>query len=219
MTLNTLGIIHTSATLVPTFAALCQELLPTVRVFNIADDSLIQDVIAYHRLTACVSRRVIGHVAAAEAAGADLVLVTCSSIGPAVEIAAQVVDIPVVRVDLAMADAAVRAGKRIGVAATLPTTLQPTADLIRRRAQHAGVEVVLEERLCEGAFDALMSGDAAKHDQMVLSALQSLSTNVDVVVLAQASMARVASEISDIGGAAPILTSPKLAITALSSEY
>ena len=37
--------IHTSATLVPVFAHLCKEKLPGVDVFNIADDSLIKDVI------------------------------------------------------------------------------------------------------------------------------------------------------------------------------
>ena len=118
-----LGLIHTSATLVPMFAKLCEEKLRDVEVFNIADDSLIKEVIAHGEITPSVSRRVVGHVAAAEAAGADFVLVTCSSIGPAVEVAAKMVDIPVLRVDQPMADRAVQLGPRIGVAATLPTTL------------------------------------------------------------------------------------------------
>jgi Asp/Glu/hydantoin racemase len=219
MNLKTLGLIHTSATLVPIFAELCKTSLPNVDVFNIADDSLIKEVIAHNRLTASVSRRVVGHVAAAEAAGADVVLVTCSSIGTAVELAGQVTDIPVIRVDQAMADAAVRAGKRIGVAATLPTTLQPTADLVRRRARLANVEVELVERLCEGAFDALMSGDSATHDQHVLEALEHLASEVDVLVLAQASMARVAGQMPDSGDRPPILSSPALAIKAIANEY
>ena len=40
-------------------------------------------------------------------------------------------------------------------AAGLPKlTLEPTADLIQRRAQRAGREVALTSRLCAGAFDA-----------------------------------------------------------------
>ena len=42
----TLGFIHTSATLVPVFAQLCKEKLPGVKVFNIADDSLVKGIIA-----------------------------------------------------------------------------------------------------------------------------------------------------------------------------
>lgn len=219
MRMKKLGLIHTSATLVPVFADLCQSHLPEVSVFHISDDSLIKEIIERNRLTPSVSRRVIGHVVAAEAAGADLVLVTCSSIGPAVEMAANVVDIPVVRVDQAMADQAVRSGGRIGVVATLPTTLQPTADLIRRRAALADASVQLSERLCEGAFDALMSGDAAKHDQLVLSALEELAGESEVIVLAQASMARVASQMEASVGAPPILASPTLAIEHLAAVY
>ncbi|MFO0810674.1 MAG: aspartate/glutamate racemase family protein [Gemmataceae bacterium] len=207
-----LGLIHTSATLVPVFAALCRERLPSVEVFNIADDSLIKDVIARGELTAKTARRVAGHVASAEEAGAEFILVTCSSIGAAVEAAAPLTGIPVLRVDQPMADEAVRVGRRIGVIATLPTTLAPTADLIRRRAALAGKDVALMPRLCEGAFDALMGGDAATHDAMVAAALTELAAQSDVIVLAQASMARVAEGLPERDRRVPVLTSPPLAI-------
>ena len=79
---------HTSATLVPVFQTLCSAKLPGVEVFNIADDSLIKDVIARGKLTPKTARRVVEHIASAEAAGADFILVTCSSVGAAVEAAA-----------------------------------------------------------------------------------------------------------------------------------
>jgi len=209
---KTLGLIHTSATLVPVFAQLCQAHLPGVNTFNIADDSLIKDVIACGELTTKTARRVADHIASAESAGADFILVTCSSIGAAVEAAAPLTGVPVLRVDQPMADKAVQTGKKIGVIATLPTTLAPTADLIRRRAAVAGAQIELTSRLCEGAFDALMSGDAAKHDAMVSSALKALSAQVDVIVLAQASMARVVDTLAEADRRVPILASPPLAI-------
>lgn len=213
-----LGLIHTSATLVPVFAELCQAKLPGVATFNIADDSLIKEVIEKQELTRSVSRRVGGHVQAAQEAGADCILVTCSSIGPAVEAAAALADVPVVRVDLAMADKAVRMGAKIGVAATLPTTLAPTADLIRRRAEAAGKPVEIVARLCEGAFEALMSGDSATHDAVVGDALRQLAAEVDVVVLAQASMARVADQLDPSEVTTPVLSSPALAIESLAEQ-
>ena len=67
-------------------------------------------------------------------------------------------------------------------------------------------------KLCEGAFDALMCGDAAKHDSMVAAALKELSSQVDVIVLAQASMARVVDTLDEADKKVPILSSPAIAI-------
>lgn len=212
-----LGLLHTSATLVPVFQQLCSAKLPGVDTFNIADDSLIKDVIARGQLTPLTARRVLGHLASAEQAGADHILVTCSSIGPAVDAAAPLLGVPVLRVDLPMADRAVATGRRVGVIATLPTTLGPTADLIRRRARDAGRDVELVSRLCEGAFDALMGGDPARHDALVGQALAELAAAVDVIVLAQASMARVVDTLSSEVRRTPILASPPLAIEHLAS--
>src|SRR5690349_23335827 len=214
---KTLGLIHTSATLVPVFAQLCKEKLPGVDVFNIADDSLIKDVIRRGELTPPTAQRVAVHIASAEAAGADYILVTCSSIGRAVEAAAGQAQVPVLRVDQPMADRAVQTGNKIGVIATLPTTLEPTADLIQRRAAKAGKQVSLTSRLCEGAFDALMSGDGAKHDAMVAAALKELSQQVEVIVLAQASMARVVEGLAAADKRVPILASPGLAVDYLAT--
>jgi Asp/Glu/hydantoin racemase len=214
---KTVGLIHTSATLVPVFQQLCIEFLPGVATFNIVDDSLIKDVIARGDLVASTARRVVDHVGSAERAGADFILVTCSSIGAAVETAATLSKVPVLRVDQPMADLAVRTGKRIGVIATLPTTLLPTSDLVKRRAAAAGKEIELTARLCQGAFEALMSGRPAEHDEMVAAALKELSGQVDVILLAQASMARVVDTLDENEKRVPILASPPHAIKHLAS--
>ena len=212
-----LGLVHTSATLVPVFAALCKEKLPNVEVFNIADDSLVRGIREAGSLTATIARRVANYLESAELAGADYIMVTCSSIGPAVEAGARLMGVPVLRVDQPMADQAVATGKRIGVIATLSTTLEPTADLISRRAAIAGKKIELTSKLCEGAFEALMSGDAATHDAKVAAALKELSQQVDVIVLAQASMARVVENLSAEDKRVPILASPGIAVDYLAT--
>jgi len=213
-----LGLIHTSATLVPVFAALCKEKLPGVEVFNIADDSLVRGIREAGSLTAQISRRVAGYLESAELAGADYIMVTCSSIGPAVEAGAKLIGVPVLRVDQPMADQAVRMGGRVGVIATLRTTLEPTADLISRRAAVAGKQVKIMAMLAEGAFEALMSGDGQAHDAMVAAALKELSKQVDVIVLAQASMARVVDSLAAEEKRVPILASPGIAVEYLAGE-
>ena len=216
---KTLGLVHTSASLFPVFQQLCQQFLPGVQVFNIVDDSLIKNVIACGELRPDTARRVVNHVMSAQEAGADQILVTCSSIGSAVETAAGLARVPVLRVDQPMADKAVAIGKRIGVIATLATTLQPTSDLVRRRAALAGKEIELHAKLCEGAFDALMQGNAAEHDSKVLAAMKELVMQVDVVLLAQASMARVVELLTEEEKVVPILASPPVAMEFLAASF
>ncbi len=212
-----LGLIHTSATLVPVFAQLCREKLPGVETFNIVDDSLVKNILEAGGITPAIALRVANYIKSAESSGAEQILVTCSSIGPAVEAGAKLVSVPTLRVDQPMADKAVATGKKIGVVATLSTTLEPTADLILRRATAAGKKIELTSKLCEGAFEALMSGDAATHDAKVAAALKELSQQVDVIVLAQASMARVVETLSAEDKRVPILASPGIAVDYLAT--
>src|SRR3954451_22720812 len=135
---KTLPLVHTGTFLAPVFTNLCKELMPDVKVFNIVDESLINNTIAANHLTPTTSRRLAQYLQSAEEAGADAILVTCSSVGPAVEAARPFVNVPVLRVDQPMADEAVGIGRRIGVIATLPTTLEPTVNLIKARAAAQG---------------------------------------------------------------------------------
>ena len=176
------------------------------------DESLIKDTIAHGHLRRVTMRRLLGMVDSAQQAGASAVLVTCSSIGPAVAVAQQLCDVPVLRIDEAMAEAAVQHGRRIGVMATLRTTLEPTLDLLRAKAAAAGREVELVASLCDGAFEAVLAGDTATHDRILTQALVEDMQGVDLIVLAQASMARVVKAMPPGTLATPVLSSPELAV-------
>ena len=191
--------------------------MPGVEVFNIVDDSLVKNIREAGGITPAISQRVADYLKSAESAGAEQILVTCSSIGPAVEAGAKLVSVPTLRVDQPMADKAVATGRKIGVVATLSTTLEPTADLILRRAAIAGKKIELTSKLVEGAFEALMAGDGTTHDAKVAAALKELSQQVDVIVLAQASMARVVETLSAEGKRVPILASPAIAVDFLAT--
>jgi Asp/Glu/hydantoin racemase len=205
-----LALIHTSPSLSPMFQELCATWLPEVAVFHMVDESLIRNTVDAGRLEKVTIRRVIAMVDSAGLAGADAVLVTCSSIGEAVTMAAKLFDFPVMRVDEAMAEKAVEAGRRVGVLATLRTTLEPTTELVRAKA--AGKNITIVDYLCEGAFDAVMAGDGAKHDEIVSAALLKLQSEVDVIVLAQASMARVLTTMTPGALSVPVLSSPELGV-------
>lgn len=207
-----LAFLHTVSSNAAVFKALAEELLPDVDVYHIVDESLLQNTIRAGQLQPATTRRLITLIGLAQESGADAVLVTCSSIGSAVELSRAAVDIPVFRVDEPMADEAIRLGQRIGVAATLRTTLDPTAALIRARAaqaQRSDVTVITE--LCEGAFEAVVAGNTQRHDELVAQGLERLAPQVDVIVLAQASMARAVDALppESLARRVPILTSPR----------
>src|SRR5690606_19547888 len=135
--------------------------------------------------------RLVTYARHAEQVGAQVILNACSSVGEVVAQMRASVAVPVVRIDDAMAEEAVARGDRIGVAATLPTTLAPTVALLRRKAEEAGSRASFDARVATGAFRLLAAGDRQGHDQALLELLGELAAVNDVVVLAQASMARV----------------------------
>jgi Asp/Glu/hydantoin racemase len=211
-----LALIHTVRWLVPVFGALTRELAPDVTTTNLVDEALLEEAVAAGEMPQATADRLERHVGAALEAGADAVLVTCSSMGGVVDDLRARHGWPVLRVDDAMVDVALAAGPRIGVVATLLSTLGPTADLVRRRARDAGrdeTQLQLLARLVDGAFAALKAGDVEVHDAAVRGALRELIPQVDVIVLAQASMARVAGTLeADEAGGTPILSSPRLGV-------
>lgn len=208
-----LGFIHTVPSLVGLFADLSKELLPgDVEVFHIADELLLKVVLAQGGLSPFIFRRVAEHVIAAEEGGASVIQLTCSSISPCADAARPLVSVPVLKIDEPMVDRALSIGDRIGIAATAPTTLKPTTELVYARAELQGKQVKVQSVLCEGAYKALFSGDPETHDRIVRQYLKDLMAHNDVVILAQASMARVAGTIPAEEQAAPILSSPRLAM-------
>ncbi len=205
--------LHTLPGLIPLFNDLCKELLPPdVEILHIADEMLARIVVAQGSLSPFIYRRTLEHIIAAAQAGATLVQATCSSISPCIEASKEFVEIPVLKIDEPMVRKAIQLGVRIGITATVRTTLGPTSELAQRIALECGKKIEVSPVLCEGAYDALMNGNLELHDQIVLLYLRELMTRVDVVLLAQASMARVAERLPFDEQVIPILTSPRLAV-------
>jgi hypothetical protein len=214
-----LAIIHTTTATVEPLRALADELLPGYRVINFVDDSILPQLAENGGDLSAVAGRVHQYMRFAAEAGADVILEACSSIGELVAPGRELVSVPVVRIDEAMADAAVARGgsqdeakpPRIGVAATLATPLEPTKRLLLERAALAGRSVTLVPALAGAAYQRLMAGDREGHDAALAEVLMELAPQVDCVVLAQASMARVLPQLPE-AQREKFLTSPRLAM-------
>ncbi len=207
-----LVLVHTVAPLVDTFNRLGAEILPGVQLVHIVDEPLLQLIRRRGLRLQADTARLRSHLQEALDLGADGVLVTCSTVSPYVDRLRVETDIPVGKIDEAMVAEAVRRGGRIGVVATNEATLEPTARLLSQQAELAGRPVQTELVLVEGAYDALLGGDAARHDRLVQEAIDQLAERAEVVVLAQASMARVLEGAAQGERGTPVLASPPLAL-------
>ena len=207
-----LVLVHTVAPLVSVFDKLGEELLPATQLVHILDEPLLQVIQGRGRLAAEDSARMAEHVAMAERAGASAVLITCSTVSPCVDEVAAESSIPVMKIDEAMIARAVAHGPLIAVIATAASTLEPTLQLLQAAAKSQGRDVEITLVLVESALSALLAGDGPAHDGLVKKAVLEHSRSADVVILAQASMARVLEAISAAERTVPILSSPHLAL-------
>lgn len=206
--MKTVVAIHTAMPMVEPTKELFARLLPEVRLINIVDDSLIQDVIKAGEVPPAVKKRMNQYYLSAIDAGAHVIFNTCSSVGDIALESKISLGIPLVKIDDLMARTAVMESSNIGVLATLPTTLDPTIRLLQHFASQYDRQIQISKGLAKGAFEAAIAGDRERHDHLILEAAEQLTDQVELFVLAQGSMARMEKEISKLTGK-KVLSSPE----------
>jgi Asp/Glu/hydantoin racemase len=206
-----LTILHTTLATTLFLPPLAAEILPGVTVRNIVDDTILPQMLQSGGDLVLVQERVVQYFHYAAQAGSDIILCACSSIGEIVPIAQKFINVPIMRIDEPMADEAVHRANKIGVAATLRTTLEPTTRLILRKAQEDEKEINIKSCLIEEAYQRLIAGDPQGHDRLLVDHLEKFSAETDLIVLAQASMARVLPQLP-LQVAERVLTSPRMGL-------
>lgn len=211
---RSIAIIQTSAVSSTELKALCREIIPEVTVYQIIDDSLISEVNANGGPTPGVKKRMLAYYQQAEALGVDAILNQCSSVGEIAELIQPFISVPIVRIDEAMARKAAAMGKRIGVIATVATTVKPSTKLIERAAREMNKAVKIETHLVKDAMMILIeTGDVDRHNSMVLKEVEKAAESCDVIVLAQGSMTVLLPLLQHI--TKPVLTSPRAGVEML----
>lgn len=211
-----IAVIHTTPVTIPALKKEITAVCDSVEVINFLDDSMLPEINREGKITPDVTYRLHTLMLLAQSAGAEKILCACSSIGGIFEEGRAVVSIPALRIDEPMAKKATEFTK-IGVAATLQSTIAPTTELIARKAKEMGKEIVIDAKVIENVGSLLSEGKEAEYDSIVGGELKKLAENNDVVVLAQASMARAIAELNE-EEKKNFLTSPKSGVAALFTE-
>jgi len=209
--MKSVAIVQTSAVSSAELKALCTEIMPEVKVYQIIDDSLIPEVNANCGPTTAVKRRMYNYYQQAQSLGVDAILNQCSSVGEVADAIRPFISVPIVKIDEAMARKAVSLGKKIAVVATVPTTVGPSVRLVEEMARQAGKDVEVETHLVKDAMMILIEkGDVETHNKMVLGEVEAAAETCDVVVLAQGSMTVLLPLLGHIKK--PVLSSPRLGV-------
>jgi Asp/Glu/hydantoin racemase len=209
-----IAVLHTSFVFInvePVFTSLYSELLPDVQVIDFVDSDVLAAVNRDGGINQSHIRRMVHLAQAAEDAGVDLIFSACSSLGPSMDVARKMVKTPIIKIDDAMTQKAVERANTIGVMATVPTTLGPTIDLLNQQAELQNKTIQVKPLLVDGAWNVLMSGDRPRYENMVQDGAKTLAPQVELIVLAQASMSRLAPMLANITGM-QVLSSPRLAV-------
>jgi aspartate/glutamate racemase len=195
------------------------EAAPELEITNLLDDGLLR-LLAAKKFPVAQERLANMIKTASETYDAELAMITCSSVSK--EMAEQLSSgsrIPILKIDYPMARQAVRAGTRIGVAATFPPTIVPTSKLLAEAAAEAGTEIEIIQQVAPGAYSALLAGDTATHDDLLLDTIHQLEQQeVSVIVLAQVSMARILPRI-DGRLSVPVLSSLHTSLDAIREAF
>lgn len=205
-----IAMLHTSSATLAMMHQLIADIMPEVEVMHLVEESMIKQVMKAGGVTPNIAARIADYVHIAEKADCDIFITACSSIGTAVEQCQFLTPLQLARIDSAMVKEAIEKGERIAVLATVATTLKPTLDYVQRKIQESGKPRAVTPILMEEAFHALLAGEMDTHDRIVADGLKTAFSQADVVMLAQASMARVLQQLPT--PPVPVLTSPESGI-------
>lgn len=181
-------LVHPTPLALPPVDEAFKTLWPQAQVLNLLDESLYADVGPNGETTPGLMARVANLLRHAEASGADGIVFSGSTFGPAVEEGRKGMKVPVLRIEEAMMDEAVARGGSVLVVSTQKRAMPVVRGTLDASAKRAGKAPEIKELWVEGARDALNAGDIDKHDRLI--AEQSAAAgNFDTIVLSMISMA------------------------------
>jgi aspartate/glutamate racemase len=191
---KTLGIIHASNLTIRAMQPFLERYIPDIEAVHLCDDTIQRDNIraGVGVIPKTNYFKFAQYAHNLQEAGADMILLACSTFNYAAELARPMIDIPIMQIDRPMMEAAVSQGARVGLLATLATTVPSSERLLRIVAAEQHKEIEITTVLREEAFQAIQKGDTDRHNAILLEEIEKLSGKVDSIAMAQLSMSALA---------------------------
>ena len=207
--MKSIALIHTVKTVANSFEQKLKDYVgEPVKIHNLWDDFLANNPNEIGEFTIENRCRLYNDIKSAEMTGADMIVVTCSTLTPVVNMIRPFVRVPLIAIDDAMGRKAVTCGERILVLATAGSTEGPMREKLNAQAAKLGKSIQIDFQANAEAFQAMKAVQMERHDAILLDMAKNIS-GYDCVVLAQASMAHLDQKIEEICKI-PVLSSPGL---------
>lgn len=207
------AIVHAHAGTIEPVATAFREVYPEADLWHLVDDRLVKDADEAGGLTPQLAGRMASIIGYAVVNGADAVQLACSMYGPVASATDQ--PVPVCPSDRALFDAVAKTRpQRVLVLASLAPAAVDSVDRLRADLSAAGIGAQVDGVFVEGAAAAAAAGDMDTLADLMAGRIVAAGDDVDVVMLAQYSLAPAASR-TQAKVVVPVLSGPQLAASAL----
>jgi Asp/Glu/hydantoin racemase len=190
-------------------------LWPEAETINLLDDGLSIDRAREDDLSASLLDRFVDFGQYGQRMGAAGILITCSAFGPAIDKLAGAVQVPVLKPNEAMFQAAIMQGSRIGMLATFAPSVRTMTEEFEEYLARASKKATLTTIVVDDAIQLLKGGDAESHNRLVAERAPEF-VGYDAVMLAHFSTSRAAAAVRAVLDV-PVLTAPDTAVERMRS--
>jgi Asp/Glu/hydantoin racemase len=207
------AIIHATRNAIQPINEVFVPQLEEIEILNFLDEAMLWVTQKKGVSNPDVLRRMEAILLSAERAGAEMIVSSCTSLSPAIDHALQKISVPVLKIEVALAEEIVPRYQRVRAVVTSTTTIAPIKEIIAAYGEATGKTIELHFHYCEGAFRALSNNQPEIHDQIVLEAIHAnASKKPDAIILPQVSIARIVSRLDD-QVEVPVLSSVHLSVS------
>ena len=197
--------IHAIAESIPPVRLAFDEEFPEAEVINVLDESLLVDF--DDQLTPDLRRRITNIIGYCQDNKADAIGLACSVYAPVVESAKDLVHVPLVSSYGPVMANAVTAGPRIGLIASVASTMRDSKYYLHLAADEAGVEIEPQLCLAEDLITVMRAEGQSGLERRLEEEVLKIASKVDVVLLTQFSFAAALAHLEKISPI-PILSAP-----------
>ena len=197
--------IHAIAESIPPVRLAFDEEFPEAEVINVLDESLLVDF--DDQLTPDLRRRITNIIGYCQDNKADAIGLACSVYAPVVESAKDLVHVPLVSSYGPVMANAVTAGPRIGLIASVASTMRDSKYYLHLAADEAGVEIEPQLCLAEDLITVMRAEGQSGLERRLEEEVLKIASKVDVVLLTQFSFAAALAHLEKVSPI-PVLSAP-----------